>query len=205
MYEAIPIKSKGDIINELFKVSENSRSLVVLFPGGNYGCDKPLLYYARKAAANLGFDVLNIAYSKKLSAEDVGMESLDIIADEVNCTIKSATLKEYDNIYFISKSIGTEIAGNISERLEYGNVKNLFLTPTRGSIKYILKSECMIVTGTKDKLFTDDCIDLIKKIKHVDLILVKGGNHSLEIEDNVEQSINIMQDIAKLYTIFLKD
>lgn len=61
-----------EVINELYINGEKENSLVVLFPGGNYSCDKPLLYYARKIALELGNNVLCINYSKKVSKEDIG-------------------------------------------------------------------------------------------------------------------------------------
>lgn len=35
----------------------------------------------------------------------------------------------YKNIYFISKSLGTVIAGEISKYIGYDKINNLFLTP----------------------------------------------------------------------------
>ncbi len=40
------------------------KKLLVVFPGIGYHCDKPLLYYGRKTAAEAGYDeVINISYS----------------------------------------------------------------------------------------------------------------------------------------------
>ena len=192
-------------INELYKIRNNNDSLVVLFPGGNYSCEKPLLYYARKVAIEAGHDVLTIAYSKMLSKNDICEETINIVSDEVFNTMKNCNFEKYKNIYFISKSIGTEVAGNIASRLGYERVKSLYLTPIRGTIKHILKFKCIAVVGTKDKFFTDDCIDLIKKIKHVDLTLFEDANHSLEIYNDIDKTINIINNISKLYIKFLSE
>ena len=38
------------------------KKLAVFFPGIGYHNDKPLLYYSRKLAAELGFEVIEITY-----------------------------------------------------------------------------------------------------------------------------------------------
>ena len=37
--------------------------LAVFFPGIGYHCDKPLLYYSRKMASELGYETLALSYS----------------------------------------------------------------------------------------------------------------------------------------------
>lgn len=194
----------GKIINnELFVNSQKTDSLVVLFPGGNYGCDKPLLYYARKVAFELGKDVLCISYSKKISKEDIESKNVEIIGDEVQKVIDKALANEYKNIYFISKSIGTEIAGYISEKYGYKHIKLLFLTPTSGTIKHITKGKCTVIVGSSDGLFPQNNIDKISELSSIELRVIENGNHSLEVKGNVMKSIDALKCIINIYFQFL--
>ena len=77
-----------DIHNEFYRQSEKSESLVVIFPGGNYSCDKPLLYYARKAAIIAGHDVLCISYGRKEPIKGA-VDTIEIEAKESFTAIKN--------------------------------------------------------------------------------------------------------------------
>lgn len=191
------------INNELYVNNDEADSLVVLFPGGNYGCDKPLLYYARKAATELGKDVLCLSYSKKISKDDIESRNVEIIGNEVQSVIKKALIKKYKNIYFISKSIGTEVAGFIADKLGYENIHLMFLTPTKGTVKHISKAECTVIVGSSDGLFSKENLERIKKYTHIKLIIVEGGNHSLDVQDDVVKSVQWLQKIVKAYMEFL--
>lgn len=194
----------GKIINnELFVNNHKTDSLVVLFPGGNYGCDKPLLYYARKAAFELGKDVLCVSYSKKISKDDIESKNVEIIGDEVQKVIDKALAKEYKNIYFISKSIGTEVAGYISEKYSYKHIKFLFLTPTIGTIKHITKGKCTVIVGNSDGLFPQNNIVKISGLNSIELKVIENGNHSLEVKGNVVESIDALKGIINIYLKFL--
>lgn len=194
----------GKIINnELYVNNNKTDSLVVLFPGGNYGCDKPLLYYAKKAAFELGKDVLCISYGKKISKDDIESRNVEIIGDEVQKTIDKALAKKYNNIYFISKSIGTEVAGYISEKYSYKHIKLLFLTPTRGTIKHITKEKCTVIVGSSDGLFPQNNIDKISEFNSVELKVIENGNHSLEVKGNLMKSIAVLKGIINIYFKFL--
>ena len=43
--------------------AKTGRKLVVYFPGIGYHCDKPLLYYSRRLAAEAGYEELQLSYT----------------------------------------------------------------------------------------------------------------------------------------------
>ena len=43
-----------------------SKKLLVEFPGRNYSCDKPLLYYGGKVFEKKGYDVVRLSYNNYL-------------------------------------------------------------------------------------------------------------------------------------------
>ncbi|AGK97233.1 hypothetical protein [Clostridium pasteurianum] len=208
MYEFLPIvynSSEGnEVINDYYYDKNDSNSLVVLFPGVNYSCEKPLLHYARKAAVIEGYDVLCVRYGYKLSKDDIGKEIIKTIAEEVLQTIKNCDNKKYNKLYFISKSIGGEVAGNIANKIGYDNVKSLYLTPTPNTSQHMIKTNAYAVVGTKDKIFTEENIVFVKAYKNVNLTLIDNAQHSLEIDGNIEKSIESLSKVAGIFKEFLE-
>ena len=56
---------------------KETKKLAVIFPGIGYTADKPLLYYARRIAAEQGYEIMTIPYSgfpKKIRGDRKRME-----------------------------------------------------------------------------------------------------------------------------------
>lgn len=185
--------------------SENSESLAVIFPGLKYGHDKPLLHYARKAAQMSEKDVLCLNYEKKLDWDDIGKPIIDIVAEECLNILNKIIKKEYKSFYFLSKSIGTEVAGSTAGKFKRSNIKYFYLTPTYSAVKYICASKCFAIAGTNDNIFKDEYIEEVKKSDNVKLMLVEGGNHSLELSNDLIGSIDVLKTVVKAYIDFFEE
>lgn len=197
--------SRLDEVYGEYYSEESSKALAVIFPGLKYGHDKPLLHYARKAAQISGKDVLCLNYEKKLDWDDIGKPIIDVVSDACLSILDKCMKKGYKSIYFLSKSIGTEVAGNVSEKFKYGNVKFLYLTPTYFAVKYICKSKCFAIAGTNDNIFKDEYIEKVKRSDNVRLMLIEGGNHSLELSNDLIGSIDILKKVVKVYIDFFEE
>ena len=121
-----------DIHSEFCKQSEETKSFVVIFPGGNYSCDKPLLHYARIAALIAGHDVLCLSYGRKEPIKGP-VDSIEVETQECYDAIRKCVIDNYKEIYFISKSLGTDIAGRCPGRQEKGTPA---LTPLSAEQKF---------------------------------------------------------------------
>lgn len=191
-----------EIENLYFAHSSKANSIVIIFPGSDYSCDKPVLHYARKAALLSGCDVLSLEYGSFNSSKETLDDFLDRIIKESYEAVQLCLANTYENIYFISKSLGTIVAGEISELIGYKKINNLFLTPIKDTTKYIMKSNCSIVVGTNDKFFSRKDIDNITN-PYVDIHIVEGAVHSLEVDDYIK-SIQILSDVTKICADFVK-
>ena len=91
--------------------------LAIFFPGIGYHCDKPLLYYSRKLSQECGYkETITLSYSydggnirgneKKMQQ---AFESLYVQAEK---SLSVIDFNKYDEILFISKSVGTIIASD---------------------------------------------------------------------------------------------
>jgi predicted alpha/beta-hydrolase family hydrolase len=194
-----------DINNMLLSQPTKSDSIVILFPGGGYSCDKPLLHYARKVTSLSGCDVLSLEYGYYKTDNSFNHKFLNSIIEESYQAIKLVLSNSYKNIYFISKSFGTEVAGEISRKLGYDNIKNLFLTPTPSCITHIENSKCSVIVGTNDSVISKEEVFKIGTNPLIDLTVIEGAAHSLEIEDDYIKSLDILRVITKKYENFVSD
>ena len=94
--------------------------LAVFFPGIGYHCDKPLLYYSRKLVQEYGYEkivTLNYTYDgKNLRGNEEKMrQAFDSLYIQAENSLKEIAFDQYEQILFISKSIGTIIASAYAE------------------------------------------------------------------------------------------
>lgn len=191
-------------IDNLFLIhSSKSNSLVVLFPGGDGICDVPLLHYARKATLLLGCDVLSLTYGHCFTNKEFKLGDLNYNINESFNAINQCLSRGYDKIFFISKSFGALIAGEISLIIGYEKVKNLYLTPLSDALPHIVKTNSAVIVGTKDKHFTREDIDIIKENSNVTVKLFEGVGHSLEFDTDYKQSLRILEEVTSLCESFI--
>ncbi|MFN8449593.1 MAG: hypothetical protein U0521_13665 [Anaerolineae bacterium] len=55
----------GVVVDHRLIAHEQPAGLLVLLPGRGYTCDHPVLHYLRKAAADLGYDVLSVCTASR--------------------------------------------------------------------------------------------------------------------------------------------
>lgn len=97
-----------------FKKFENeaSTTLVVEFPGAQYGTELPLFHYPRKLAFQYGFDVLSLEYgyqSARLKPE-FSDELIGSIVSDLAEAFQTIDFSTYQRIVFLSKSLGTVVS-----------------------------------------------------------------------------------------------
>ena len=105
------------------------KKLAVLFPGWGYGQEKPLLHYGNEAMVQQGYEVLCLSYDDltrnvKISIEEHSVENEKVqnIKEKVLRDLGKVAWEQYDKIIFLSKSIGTVMAGIAEQELKLKNV-----------------------------------------------------------------------------------
>lgn len=186
--------------------SDKNKNIAVLFPGVKYSCDKPLLNYARKSAASLGCDTLCISYLKELEIGNINKNDIyNISKGCLNLIKKYLKLKDYENIFFISKSVGTIAAGKITEELGFDNIYNIYLTPVKYTIPFIKYGTNLTITGSKDNFFSMDDINSLDGFKNSELHIIKDADHSLEVKDDLDKNLDILKNVIHLCNNFIKN
>lgn len=164
--------------------------LAVIFPGMGYHVDKPLLYYSKKIAKAYGYSIIDVPYgnfpkdAKKEDALQSAMEHTETMLQEVD-------FSQYEDLLFISKSIGTVVASAYAEKHSL-NTRNVYYTPVEEAFRF-RKQDGIVFHGTNDwvdtKIIKQECSK-----NGYPLYITKDGNHSLETG-------NVPEDLANLKEI----
>lgn len=184
-------------------ITQGSKVLAVVFPGQNYSAERPLLDYAGKLAREYGCDLLLLEYGYQAARVSFKREEIDIVAEE--CKIALASLPDYEQLLFISKSMGTIIAGKVASEPGVGEkVSHLFLTPVPESLPFIRQSRGSVIYGGSDPMFTGQYPAELSSMKQVRVYRIDDANHALEV-DSVNESLAVLLVIINFYHEFFRD
>ena len=163
--------------------------LAVLFPGIGYTADKPLLYFSRRIAADLGYEIRILGYSgfpPKIQGDRGRMEeSFRIAFDQSVEMLSDIDFNVYDDILFIGKSIGTIVAAKIaSDSSVKGRIRLVLYTPLEETFSFDF-GDAIVFTGSDDPWVGKDKsrIRSICEGHGIPCQLVPDANHSLETKD----------------------
>lgn len=190
------------------------KKIAVIFPGIGYHVDKPLLYYAKKLAKEKGYECFDIAYTCKMGNlcgnEERIKEAFYILYAQAKKQLNDIDFSQYDEVLFISKSIGTAIASAYAKELEKyfeksvnsgeaGNsgikCRNIFYTPLRITFLYE-PHDAIAFMGTKDPWVETEIVIKECKKYNIALSVIDRVNHSLEGENTID-NIEILKDVMK--------
>lgn len=176
------------------------KKIVVLFPGVNYSTDCPLLYYAGFKYEIQGYEKVAISYEDLLK-QDKSLEGC--IKDIKNLTLTQLQqfhLSKYDDIVFVSKSLGTVVAGWVEEKLCI-KARHIYLTPIKETLPYIQheKNIIAVVAGTNDKQLSADILKEHCIKENINLKQIDGVGHRLEVWGDINKNIQILREIVEIY------
>ncbi len=180
----------------------SDKKLLVLWPGRNYSCDKPLLYYAGKVFEKRGYEVIRLTYNQKLKGDKddiAGLidESRQYVAEE----LQKIDFSLYKDIVFISKSMGTALAGYFEKKLGIF-ARHIFLTPVKEAFPYMRMGKCIVVSGKEDKILESRKLKIYCVEQDIPLKQFDEVGHSLEHPDDINKTFAILMVLIRLYKEF---
>lgn len=114
--------------------------IAVLFPGVGYHTDKPLLYYSKKLAKDLGFEIREVTYPplpSGIKGSPEKMEEAFLLARaQAEEQLDSIPFARYESVVFISKSIGTALAASYAADHALP-AQHVYYTPVAASFPFI--------------------------------------------------------------------
>lgn len=173
------------------------KTIKIIFPGIRYGLNKPLLKELDEAIKG---ETLYLDYSNFYNEKDDSFnkeKAYEFVLSKINFD----SLNEYSEIILISKSIGTIFAGKIRELIKEKHpvlirkIKYICLTPLDQSIPYLEQTD-YIAYGSNDKYLSEEERNKLK-YRFINLNVINGGNHRLEVEGNTkEENEKIVKNIV---------
>ena len=158
--------------------------LCVLFPGIGYTIDKPLLYYSREIARS-DYDIKAICYKGDPKAAKSHQDRLEAFYkntyEDVCQQLESVDMRQYEEILFVSKSIGTALSERYV-RAHHLKVRSVLFTP----LAYTFEgenSEAIAFHGTSDPWVDHAQLVQLAKEHHVPMVCLEGADHSLNTGD----------------------
>lgn len=178
-----------------------ARKAVVLFPGVRYSVDTPLLYYAGTTFAQRGYEVFSVDYGDEdKSLHDLD-RAVDALAGPVLDQLRSWKLEEYGDVVFVSKSIGTVLAGRCAQGLNC-NVRHIYLTPLVLTLPYLNRSTDVAVGAGADPFVNAEELRAHCEANSVPLTMYPGVGHRLEDKGDIRRTLAILGEIVELYERF---
>lgn len=181
------------------------KKLAVFFPGRRYGVDCPLLYYAESICREKGYDTLLMHYSgiPGQKRHDHHRREYQTDASYVRGRIKEKDLASYDEILFVSKSLGTVSAGWLADALEKekrvkpGTIRHIFMTPLEQTFPYMRKENCIVISGELDHYLERKKLKKFCKKHEVLWYCFPDVGHSMEHE-KIKDTLKTMKKIMKI-------
>ena len=162
------------------------KRLAVIFPGIGYHCDKPILYYSRKLAKEQEYkEIISLEYSyteKNIRGNEKRMkEVFDVLYQQAEKLLETIDFSKYENVLFISKSVGTVISSAYAQK---HNIR----------CKQILYTIAFL--GTSDLWSNTANVKMLSNEQNVPIYMYKKADHSLETGDIIKD-IEILEDVMK--------
>ena len=174
--------------------------IAVYFTGIGYHCDKPLLYYARSIACGQGYqECRRIDYTYNAGNirghEEKMREAYEVLFSQAEAELADLVWADYDEVLFVSKSIGTIIAASYAKKYELSRVRHILYTPLAQTFLFAPDYGIAFI-GTADPWSDTEEILRLSEANHIPVTVYEGCNHSLECDDtlkNIENLRDIMQ------------
>ena len=182
--------------------------IAIYFPGIGYHCDKPLLYYSRRIACEQGYQndrKISYTYSAGNIRGNEGKmrEAYEALLSQTEAELADIIWSEFEDVLFVSKSIGTIIAASYAEKYELKSVRHILYTPLKQTYLFVPKHAIGFI-GTADPWSDTDEIIRLSDVNQIPLTVYEGCNHSLECADTLKNLENLM-DIMHRTRDFCKD
>ena len=181
------------------------KKIAIIFPGIGYHVDKPLLYYSIRLARQYGYEIKCVDYGvlpSGIKGDSEKMYTAFLMAmDQVSEELSEVDFSSYDQILFISKSIGTAVAATYELQNQLG-AKQIYYTPVEQSFQAIGKTG-IVFHGTADDWARTSVIQVECAKRNLPLHITENANHSMET-GNVDYDLVILKEILEETEKYIK-
>lgn len=178
------------------------KKLMVVFPGRNYSADKPLLYYAGKIFEKRDYQVIYLDYNYKLKGDKSYIQGLiEEAKKHVETILDKVDFAQYEDIVFVSKSMGTALAGYYEQHYKI-RARHIYLTPVAEALKYMKRGKCIVVAGKDDTVLESHKLKIYCVEEDIPLKQFEELGHSLEHKEDINKTFALLMVLVRLYKEF---
>ena len=161
--------------------------LAIFFPGIGYTCDKPLLYYSRKLADQAGYECKLVGYALQGNIQIKGNrekmeEAFRVLYAGAEECLSDVAWQQYEEVLFISKSIGTVIASAYAKKTRDVLIRHVLYTPLEYTFGF-QPADAVGFIGTNDSWCNPSEVLRLAKEQGIPMHVYEDTDHSLEKGD----------------------
>jgi hypothetical protein len=198
--------------NTFFRQDEATDHVAIVFPGVEYTCQMPLLYYPTRLLAARGADVLCVEYSygrPEIQALTEEERARWFVADVTAACHAALEQRPYNRVTVVGKSLGTLAMGHLfSAEAALADAEAIWLTPIlrddrlRAQIR-AWGGKSLFVIGTADRYYDPALLEEVCRSTRGGGVPVPDADHSLEIKGDVWRSLEIIEGTLRIVIEFL--
>lgn len=185
-----------------------SDTLLVMLPGLGYTNQMPLMFYIQELAMARHWDIVQVNYDYRGMMGTTQEERVYRITADCQIVMDAALAKGgYKRIVLAGKSLGTLamtalLKGGISR-----DAISLWLTPLINwpEVREVMTTSApnaAVVIGTRDDHYDPLFVEELRNMG-AQVAIVDGGDHSLDIEGDVDESIGVLRQVIGALDRFL--
>jgi hypothetical protein len=216
MHSFRPLGIKGyrdePVPNTFFQQDEPARKIAIVLPGVGYTCQMPLLYYPTRLLLSLGMDVLWVEYSYSRRSDYLSLPEAEqkqwLCADVTAACQAALAQRPYQQVLLMGKSLGTLAMSHLlATEARLAHSPMIWLTPLLRNDK--LRSQIqntprgLVVIGTADHQYDPAYLAEIQSKGNCEVVVVDGADHSIEVKDNVWQSLQVIERVTRAIQTFV--
>ena len=172
--------------------------IVVCYPGTGFTCKEALFERCAERFSARGYDVVKLDFSHIPFREiETIEEAVNIAQRAVRRQLAGIDFQTYDDVVWISKSLGTILAARSEETFQI-KPRHLFLTPLPETLQLIHPDSRVIalVLGTQDRFLSGEALAAFCAERNLCCCLIDGVSHSLKDDQSPERTARINEQIA---------
>ena len=174
--------------------------IAVCFPGTGFTCKEALFERLASDFFARGYEIVRLDFSHIPFREIETLEEAVALAQRaVKRQLMHIAFSEYEDVVFISKSLGTILAAQY-ERDNDLSPRQLYLTPLNKTLMLIRPESRVIamVLGTQDRFLTGRALMSFCEPRNMTCCLIEGVDHSLKDDMDTARTARIIDQIANL-------
>ena len=189
---------------------QQGQRIAIIFPGIGYTPDMPLLYYGREILIEAGYeDCRRVVYTYSGETRIRGSlekmeEAFQILYTRAQECLADIDWSAYDDVLFLSKSIGTVIAAAFAQKngLNQKKIRHVLYTPLEYTFQFHPQNAVGFI-GTNDSWCVASEVIRLAGEQGISMHVYEGANHSLETGD-VLSDLDTIKEVMKKTKMFLQ-